>query len=137
MIFMGPATELSRARADPSRRARIERIFTVDWARVSTWLVAVKAINLLYHDIEVNDAAAGSLAELVGQLVSSIQCACDAAIEAEATVGQPDSSVFDEAPEPAMESLMMSEGEILSWVTKGALLWLRVVGEPTYLIVIL
>jgi len=121
VIFMGPATDLSRARNDPSRRARIERIFSVDWARVATWLVALKAINPLYHDIEINEAAAGLLADLVGHLLSAIQCACDATLEAEATVGQPESSVFDEAPEPAMESLMMAEGEILSWVTMGAL----------------
>jgi len=116
VVFMGASSDLEAARRDPQRRARIERIFAVDWAKVARWLSALKAINPLYHDIEIDPAAQTVLAGLTERLLQQVQVANDDTLEAEAVLGQPDTSIFDDAPEPAMEALMMAEGEILFWI---------------------
>lgn len=58
VTFMGPATDLAATRQDPQRRARIERIFAVDWAKVAIWLRALKTINPMYHDIDIDPGLA-------------------------------------------------------------------------------
>ena len=53
IIFVGWDTTWDDIKTDPTKRAKVEKIFTVNWAALVKWLRVLKVVNPLYAHIEI------------------------------------------------------------------------------------